>query len=83
MEYTIEELDKHLDDVADFEGGPAFPSSVEYGQHIFHGLTVRQYYAAKAMQTLLIDPAIPAYSVVAREAFAMADAMLEAGVSND
>lgn len=58
------------------QGGNAFPLQTE--DCAMYGLTVRQYYAAKAMQTLLIDPQIPAYSVVAREAFAMADAMLKA-----
>jgi hypothetical protein len=45
----------------------------------FHGMTLRDYFAAKAMQAYMSDPNMTwADSEIAREAYVMADAMLEA-----
>ena len=63
-------------------GGPAFP------QHGFDivaerftsqgGMTLRDYFAAKAMQGMLSDPTTPEIMDIGGAAYAMADAMLEA-----
>jgi hypothetical protein len=67
-------------------GGPAFPHTVEYkgsecGGVVPHGgMTLRDYFAAKAMQSMngrkdyLDAPA----SAIALDAYALADAMLKA-----
>ena len=55
-------------------GGPAFP--VE--QHDKDGMTLRDYFAAKAMQGLLASDVNAARHIFAAQAYAMADAMLEA-----
>ena len=67
-----------------YTGGPAFPFS---GDHAFSGMTLRDYFAAKAMQGLLssgwcgqereLSPASGCREV-AQDAYLMADAMLEA-----
>jgi|LakMenEpi03Aug12_release.lakeMendotaPanAssembly.Ray.scaffolds.fasta_scaffold476796_2 hypothetical protein len=45
----------------------------------FHGMTLRDYFAAKAMQAYMSDPNMTwSDSEIAREAYVMADAMLEA-----
>jgi hypothetical protein len=55
-------------------GGPAFPAGVG------HGMTLRDYFAAKAMQGMLACPVQPQSGPdpYARDAYAVADAMLEA-----
>jgi hypothetical protein len=55
-------------------GGPAFP--VE--QHDKDGMTLRDYFAAKAMQGLLASDVNAERHIFAAQAYAMADAMLEA-----
>jgi hypothetical protein len=73
------------------DGGPAFPATVEYDfdgkmlKEFVEGMALRDYFAARAEQSLLsaivyvesgflqFDP-----GEVARAAYAMADAMLEA-----
>jgi hypothetical protein len=65
-------------------GGPAFPH--EYfdkqlnQERVIHGMTLRDYFAAKAMQSILIDPRneSDSYDIDARCAYIMADAMLRA-----
>jgi hypothetical protein len=67
-------------------GGPAFPVPSELCQDLTvyeqRGLTMRDYFAAKAMQgfaSTLIDTALPIrFEVLAQDAYAMADAMLKA-----
>ena len=62
-------------------GGPAFPFGTAYA-----GMTLRDYFAAKAMQGLLAHPeCLPvgrghedAISCVVEESYMMADAMLKA-----
>jgi hypothetical protein len=65
-------------------GGPAFPA------HGYEGMTLRDYFAAKAMQSILPsyqnvfddetgsddDPTFP--ELLAKDAYIMADAMLKA-----
>jgi len=70
-------------------GGPAFPCpTISIGQH--QGMTLRDYFAAKAMQSILPsyqnvfddetggddDPTFP--ELLAKDAYVMADAMLKA-----
>ena len=56
-------------------GGPAFPCpTISIGQH--QGMTLRDYFAAKAMQGLM-DAAMP-MPEIADAAYEMADAMLKA-----
>lgn len=69
-------------------GGPAFPFKVLLNngdgtetEHIFSGMTLRDYFAAKAMQGMLAsnrlsDPVLP--DVLAFDSYAIADSMLEA-----
>ena len=42
------------------------------------GITRREYFAAKAMQGMMVDVYIPDYDHIAKTAYAMADAMLKA-----
>jgi hypothetical protein len=62
-----------------FTGGPAFPQQVQVaadGTTWHEGMTLRDYFAAKAMQGLM-DAAMP-MPEIADAAYAMADTMLEA-----
>ena len=57
-------------------GGPAFPCpTISIGQH--QGMTLRDYFAAKAMEGLLANDNIDAQQI-AKAAYIMADAMLKA-----
>lgn len=55
-------------------GGPAFPQPINPGEQ-GRGMTLRDYFAAKAMQGLM-DAAMP-MSEIAFAAYQMADAMLK------
>ncbi len=57
-------------------GGPAFPAHHFDMADGEHGMTLRDYFAAKAMQGLM-DAAMSSPEI-AHEAYVMADAMLEA-----
>ena len=59
------------------DGGPAFPFAGEAGHSLNDsGMTLRDYFAAKAMAALVrVTSNIP---VTAADAYAMADAMLAA-----
>ena len=60
-------------------GGPAFPCpTISIGQH--QGMTLRDYFAAKAMTGLLTAEIVGEYSNehVAEISYRIADAMLEA-----
>lgn len=59
-------------------GGSAFPrsESLQYSQHITGGMTLRDYFAAKAMQGILFEGLDPIET--AKHAYQMADAMLKA-----
>jgi hypothetical protein len=55
-------------------GGPAFPTGTAY-----QGMTLRDYFAAKAMQALLSEPKVTRdLMLYAGAAYDVADAMLEA-----
>ena len=57
-------------------GGPAFPH--QSSDAIRAGMTLRDYFAAKAMQAQLIGYQGEWYDRVAADAYTMADAMLKA-----
>jgi hypothetical protein len=70
-------------------GGPAFPHTVEYkgadcGGVVPHGgMSLRDYFAANALQGLMgrvwgNQPAEELFSIWAKSAYAVADAMLKA-----
>ena len=64
-------------------GGPAFPNKNprkdRRNQVIIYeeGMTLRDYFAAKAMQSLLISGPELTYKETAERAYIMADAMIE------
>ena len=68
------------------KGGPAFPSKrrvyrAGYETNEFEpvdGMSLRDYFAAKAMQGLIVGVEKPRTDYIARAAYAMADAMLAA-----
>ncbi len=70
------------------DGGPAFPHD---GQHNYTGgMTLRDYFAAKAMQAILHTSMRAAgsdgsvsFDLVAAAAYRMADAMLRQGRQHD
>jgi hypothetical protein len=53
-------------------GGPAFPSVFDHER----GMTLRDYFASKAMQALIDNDGL--FSEIPTQAYALADAMLEA-----
>ena len=59
-------------------GGPAFPFAVTDEARISDGMTLRDYFAAKAMHARLTTYKGSWYAGVAEEAYEAADAMLEA-----
>ena len=61
-------------------GGPAFPATNHHG-HKLEDMTLRDYFAAKAMQGLLANsqlPADPSGEKLALVVYAIADHMLKA-----
>jgi hypothetical protein len=61
---------------------PAFPTN-QYANGISPsgfdtGMTLRDYFAAKAMQGMMVDTEIPNCTHIAKESYRMADAMLAA-----
>lgn len=63
----------------DNNGGPAFPAKI--GNCYYYGMTLRDYFAAKAMQARINDSKLaPMWSFEdhADRAYKMADAMLKA-----
>jgi hypothetical protein len=66
-------------------GGPAFPQFVisNFGAHVEGGMTLRDYFAAKAMDgfnrhMVAYEWGQDVMDVAARNAYALADAMLKA-----
>lgn len=55
-------------------GGPAFPSQREHTAK--EGMSLRDYFAAKAMQGLMVDVERPRGDYIAEMAYEVADAML-------
>ena len=60
-------------------GGPAFPSHGIMGEVTHEGMTLRDYFAAKAMQGLLAGSLKSVeLGVIAGDCYKMADAMMKA-----
>jgi hypothetical protein len=57
-------------------GGPAFPVPGLHENNDYDGMTLRDYFAAKAMSSIL--PLCKTYPYAAQECYAIADAMLKA-----
>ena len=62
---------------------PAFPSTIQgptTAPEIYYGMTIRDYFAAKAMQSYLLDKDRDSFTFEqwAAASYEMADAMLEA-----
>ena len=58
-------------------GGPAFPVLIDIDYEV--GMTLRDYFAAKAMQGLLAGKLTSTdLQLIAKDCYAMADAMLKA-----
>jgi hypothetical protein len=55
---------------------PAFPSPYALPEH--YGMTLRDYFAAKAMQGLLAGTTTSDGNMIVKDAYAIADAMLKA-----
>ena len=69
--------------MADKTGGPAFPSKIPTAEMgtpsttYYFGMTLRDYFAAKAMQPLMREIYLNTSAIeTAKEAYEMADAML-------
>ena len=69
--------------MSDKTGGPAFPNESAMYTEQRLGMTLRDYFAAKAMQSMLANPSlknndksISDAEAIANAAFIMADAML-------
>lgn len=60
-------------------GGPAFPLPID-NQVLHEGMTLRDYFAAKALQALLLDDMydFSDRNLIAQKTYAYADAMLKA-----
>ncbi|WP_294129634.1 hypothetical protein [Sphingomonas sp.] len=75
-----------ISDISDIEktGGPAFPlmREIRYGQNwdTEEGMTLRDYFAAKAMQPMLAEWRHRPLDEFAELAYSMADAMLKARI---
>lgn len=59
-------------------GGPAFPAMHFDLAESEHGMTLRDYFAGKALQGLLAATRTDRSDILAKDAYNMADAMLEA-----
>lgn len=61
------------------DGGPAFPTLPEHGFNDgMPGMSLRDYFAAKAMQGYIVGADMPNVRTIAEVAYMMADAMLKA-----
>jgi hypothetical protein len=61
------------------DGGQAFPRAVQFDDAFIngHGMTLRDYFAAAALQGNLIEPTA-SNDEIAKYAYSLADAMLKA-----
>ena len=59
-------------------GGPAFPCHPGIDNPMYDGMTLRDYLAAKAMQSFIQDYVYDNSDVIAARAYTLADAMLKA-----
>ena len=57
---------------------PAFPAPAGVAHITEQGMTLRDYFAAKAMQGLLASEVNASLKVFAKQAYAVADEMMEA-----
>ena len=57
------------------DGGPAFPCEFSEPKHL-HGMSLRDYFAAKALPGLIAEPGDAHIDELARDAYRFADAML-------
>jgi hypothetical protein len=58
---------------------PAFPHTIEHlHEPMTTGMTLRDYFAARAMQALVSADSMRAYEYVTNDAYGYADAMLKA-----
>jgi hypothetical protein len=69
--------------MTDKTGGPAFPCEWDYinsSRAAANGMTLRDYFAAKAMQGIVANPNAQglSYEAISIRAFAQADEMLKA-----
>jgi hypothetical protein len=55
---------------------PAFPQYQPHPDPFSHGMTLRDYFAAKAMQALIDNDGL--FVVIPTQAYAIADVMMEA-----
>lgn len=66
----------------EFHGGPAFPIPGLHHDEGFNGMTLRDYFAAKAMQSLIVAEATHTSCLdgdkIVSAAFGIADAMIKA-----
>ena len=64
--------------------GPAFPTNTGLGNHQAEGMTLRDYFAAKAMQSMNSRPDYDdvAADAIALDSYELADAMLKARDGN-
>lgn len=65
------------------DGGPAFPApeaaKARFGsgnEDMFMGVTVRDYFAAKALQSVILNVSFDSWPACAKAAYDVADAML-------
>lgn len=59
-------------------GGSAFPVTAHpNGGPLYNGMTLRDYFAAKAMQVFLNKESLNRYGLVSEQAYLIADAMIE------
>ena len=74
--------------MSNYNGGPAFPTVEQFNSdgsvavYAEPGMSLRQYFAAKALQGMLADTSLQAdYQEFAHRAYRLADAMLKEGLS--
>ena len=75
---TIEQAERAAAKRKALRNPQAFPTHPD-GAHIHDGMTLRDYFAAKAMQAMMVDGIHEnAFPWAAAQAYKMADAMLKA-----
>lgn len=57
---------------------PAFPCIAQDGTYMQPGMTMRDYFAAKAMHAIMTDPKPLPYYEIAEHAYRVADEMIKA-----
>jgi hypothetical protein len=60
------------------KNAPAFPVAFKWGRELsqYNGMTLRDYFAARAMQALIDNDGL--FSEIPAQAYALADAMMKA-----